>query len=44
MGRVWETHGADVYEGGEVEDVLDGGFAGIDGWRPDEGGSRHVGG
>lgn len=39
-----ETHRANVYESCEVEDILDWGLARVDGWRLDEGGSRHTGG
>lgn len=43
-GKALETHGANVYESCEVEDILDWGLARVDGWRLDEGGSRHTGG
>lgn len=39
-----ETHGANVYESCEVEDILDWGLARVDGWRLDESGWRHTGG
>lgn len=42
--EAFETHRANVYESCEVEDILDWGLARVDGWRLDEGGSRHSGG